>query len=1069
MRIVIDLQGYQANIKQNDAISCYILRFCKALVRHRGKHEIILALNGLFKETIESIRAEFYELLPQGNIRLWYPLESNNHCKITPYSYRFLVEFTREAFLTRLKPDLVFITSLFNEENFSPTSIRAFNNSIFSATLLFDLELLDTPLTEFANQEKESWYITQLNYLRRCDLVFVISETLMQAAAQYLDLPAERIVNISTSSDPLAPQTNVAAMNSLDHSAQRAIAAFDSFFLKQREAFSEVRISRPKLAYVSPLPPARSGISFYSADLLPALNKFYDIEVIINQDELTDPWINEHCKIRSIQWLREVGNQYYDRVLYHFGNSQFHQHMFKLLDEVPGVVVLHDFFLTDILYHIETQGKEQHYWVSELYYSHGYKAVEEYYHSKDLRAVVAKYPSNLSILQKSLEIIVHSNSSKRLIQEYYASSDLDSSVVVPMIKVPILGLSAAERVKTRKKLNLSEKDFVVCSFGILGATKQNHRLLEAWLNSSLSRDKDCVLIFVGALNEPDYEEQLHALVSKSELNIRCVITGWVDTEIFRDYLAVTNVAVQLRNKSRGETSAAVLDCMNYGIATIVNANGSMADLPNDCILKLADHFTNDELIDALEKLKNEEAYRLELGRLAAEFIKTRHSPKNCAKLYFRAIENSYSNSQVNIYSMTKTLIQAQLHRTDSATLVSLAKALDKSIPLFSPRQLFLDISILVQTDLKTGIERVVRSILKEWLNNPPQGYRVEPIYATVGQNYFYARRFTLNFLGCPNDLLSDQPIEYRTGDVYLSLDLAHHLVISKQDFYQELRRHGVTVKFLIYDLLPLQLSYAFPKPIDEMHQKWLDVVVQNDEAICISQTVALELKERLLQAPPQRLRPFKISWFHLGADIENSAPSRGMPPNAKEILNQLKANTTFLMVGTIEPRKGHVQTLAAFEHLWANKKDLTLVIIGKQGWMMESLVAQLKSHSELGKRLFWMEGVSDEYMAKIYAASTCLIAASQGEGFGLPLIEAAQHKLYIIARDIPVFREVAGNYAYYFKGSEPEQLALAIENWLLIYAKGTAPSSTKMPWLTWEQSAKQLARTFTTEIMSGTC
>lgn len=72
--------------------------------------------------------------------------------------------------------------------------------------------------------------------------------------------------------------------------------------------------------------------------------------------------------------------------------------------------------------------------------------------------------------------------------------------------------------------------------------------------------------------------------------------------------------------------------------------------------------------------------------------------------------------------------------------------------------------------------------------------------------------------------------------------------------------------------------------------------------------------------------------------------------------------------------------------------DVNLVIVGKQGWMMESLVDRLHQNPELGKRLFWLDGISDEYLEKIYAASTCLIAASAGEGFGLQLIEGIQIK-----------------------------------------------------------------------------
>ena len=84
------------------------------------------------------------------------------------------------------------------------------------------------------------------------------------------------------------------------------------------------------------------------------------------------------------------------------------------------------------------------------------------------------------------------------------------------------------------------------------------------------------------------------------------------------------------------------------------------------------------------------------------------------------------------------------------------------------------------------------------------------------------------------------------------------------------------------------------------------------------------------------------------------------------------------------------------------------------------------------------------------------IAVSRAEGFGLPLIEAAQHSLPIIARDIPVFREIAGKFAYYFSGLEDQDLAEAIKNWLALDAKNTAPQSTGVHWLTWQQSTQQL-------------
>jgi len=171
------------------------------------------------------------------------------------------------------------------------------------------------------------------------------------------------------------------------------------------------------------------------------------------------------------------------------------------------------------------------------------------------------------------------------------------------------------------------------------------------------------------------------------------------------------------------------------------------------------------------------------------------------------------------------------------------------------------------------------------------------------------------------------------------------------------------------------------------------------------------------------------------------------------------------MVGTIEPRKAHLQALDAFDRLWSQGLDVNLIIVGAEGWRhlpkhmrrtIPQILARLQSHRKRGRRLFWVNGPSDEYLEKIYAASSCLIAAAEGEGFGLPLIEAARHRLPIIARDIPVFREVAGEHAFYFAGNEPDALVVAIKQWLALYEKDAHPKSDAMPWMTWTQSVERV-------------
>jgi glycosyltransferase involved in cell wall biosynthesis len=151
--------------------------------------------------------------------------------------------------------------------------------------------------------------------------------------------------------------------------------------------------------------------------------------------------------------------------------------------------------------------------------------------------------------------------------------------------------------------------------------------------------------------------------------------------------------------------------------------------------------------------------------------------------------------------------------------------------------------------------------------------------------------------------------------------------------------------------------------------------------------------------------------------------------------------------------------LSALEQLWQTGQDVNLIVVGKQGWLVDALIKKIDEHPLRNKRLFWLKGISDEMLEKIYAVSTCLIVPSEGEGFGLPLIEAAHHHLPIIARDLPVFKEVAGDHAFYFSGDQAK-LAQAIETWLRLYKERTHPVSAGMPILTWQQSTQSLLNAF---------
>lgn len=839
---------------------------------------------------------------------------------------------------------------------------------------------------------------------------------------------------------------------SWDESAKRAIDAMERLHKERtsRRAFSSKAQKRLRLAYVSPLPPERSGIADYSAELLPALAEHYSIDVITAQKEVSDTWIVDNCQVRDSDWFLENAKTY-DRVLYHFGNSVFHQHMFELLKKVPGVVVLHDFFLSGIAAHMEVHQVLPDYWTRELYTAHGYDALNDRMTAKDAGDVVWKYPSNLSVIQNSLGIIVHSQFSANLAAQWYHGR-LDWAII-PLLRNPCL---AESRIDARKVLSISPSDVLVCAFGMIGPTKQSKRLLDAWLKSSLSEDSSCHLVFVGENHSGEYGDAFLAAIRRSKARKRVRITGWTPTSTYRQYLASADVAVQLRTLTRGETSAALLDCLNHGIATIVNANGSMADLDDDAVCKLPDDFSDEGLVETLEELRANEERRRRMGIAAREMILQTHNPRSCAAQYRSAVERFYRQVELGWRGLPSAIADLNDDPGED-NLVELAENIAKTFPSKPRRkQLLVDVSELIQRDVGTGIQRVVRNVLRELLLLPPEGYRVEPVYATETRGYYYARRFTLDLLEISNDFLVDDPIEFASGDILFALDLCPSVVRAHRAFFQELRRYGVQVFFAVYDLLCIRLPQHFVPGAYAYFASWLEVVAENDGAVCISEAVAGDLRNWMQENAPDCLKHYDIKSVHLGANIDRSRRSTGLPPDARDVFERVAARPTFLMVGTIEPRKGYAQALPAFESLWAAGLDVNLVIVGTQGWNVEALVEKLRSHPERGKRLFWLEGISDEYLEKIYAASTCLVAASEGEGFGLPLIEAARHKIPILARDIPVFREVTGDHAAYFSGLEPADLADAVRNWLALFREGRHPRSDDMPWITWKESARQM-------------
>ena len=359
-----------------------------------------------------------------------------------------------------------------------------------------------------------------------------------------------------------------------------------------------------------------------------------------------------------------------------------------------------------------------------------------------------------------------------------------------------------------------------------------------------------------------------------------------------------------------------------------------------------------------------------------------HAPDGVAEQYHDVLERFAAGSTGGVYRrFIDTLGSApDVLSSSRADLLDVATSVVENRPRRRLRQLLVDVSELAVNDFRTGVQRVSRAVLKRLIEDPPAGFRVEPVYVSP-EGLRYARRYAGLLLGLPAPVAEDSLIEAGAGDHFLAVDISYAMVRSATSQLISLRDRGVRMDFVVYDMLPVLHPEWFPPEIPAPHREWLRTISAiADGLVCISNTVADELLAWLDEESPKRAWPLDVGSFGLGADVAATVPTTGGGRERADALAFVSARPTFVMVGTVEPRKGHAQTLSAFERLWASGVDCGLLIVGKEGWGVGELVTRLRLHPERGRRLLWLDGASDDVLLSVYGASTALLAASEGEG-----------------------------------------------------------------------------------------
>ncbi|WP_417670502.1 glycosyltransferase family 4 protein [Pseudoalteromonas tetraodonis] len=363
----------------------------------------------------------------------------------------------------------------------------------------------------------------------------------------------------------------------------------------------------------------------------------------------------------------------------------------------------------------------------------------------------------------------------------------------------------------------------------------------------------------------------------------------------------------------------------------------------------------------------------------------------------------------------------------------------------APR-LIMDVTSTAQSPILSGIQRVMHNVSNELLaQNTNSNTEVVLSYSQNTKDWYQLTNLNKESV----KLSPFNRLQYNQNDSYLLLDSSWTFLEGQRQRLAEALVMGQEVVNGVYDIGPLTMSAMTSEGMPPVFRSWVEFILGYSTGIvCISKAVADEMYQLIkdIKLP----RPMKIGYFRLGADFAD------VKPDASE-LGFTKTRPTFLMVGTIEPRKGQYYGLKAFEQLWDRGVDVDLIIVGKVGWDTKMLQTTLENHPERNKRLFWLNGLSDAGLAAAYEEADALIMTSYLEGFGLPVVEAGLHNTPVILSDLPVFHEVGEGApkASYFTPGSVSCLAQAVERFI-DEELSTDYKNVPVNWPTWSESAHEL-------------
>ena len=393
----------------------------------------------------------------------------------------------------------------------------------------------------------------------------------------------------------------------------------------------------------------------------------------------------------------------------------------------------------------------------------------------------------------------------------------------------------------------------------------------------------------------------------------------------------------------------------------------------------------------------------------------------------------------------------------------------KTRPADRRQRLYIDATYIYSTHINTGIQRVVRNIIRH-IAKHAESQRIELVTAALVNGAFVKiDRQELESFRKQSKLKNIlQRVERKVrlyfasffkgetlyeDDIVLMLDSSWHLHVWPSVEYAKQR--GAAVIGVTYDLIPVTHPQFCDDVMEHYFTTWyLRSTDYFDGYLTISKTVMQNLID-YFKAQGIETEKYLFDSFTLGADFdrqknENEPVRRSLKALFKEKI------PIYLTVATIEPRKNHRFVFETFKKLWDNHPDIIWIIVGRSGWKTEALQKEMRESGAYKEKLWIFNDLNDSELHYCYRHSKALIYPSIIEGYGLPIIESLKNRLPVLASDTPIHREVGGENILYFDLAKPDSLVSLISD----IEKGAMAlkeiDTENIAQSTWDQSAGEL-------------